>query len=120
MHGDAIAPPRYAIHMDISKIRHDNLDALISQYGSIEAVATAADVSASYLSQIKNGTRGMGSRFARKLEAALSLPNGWFDQIGVTRPDAGQAAPIELALFRKLSRAQREAIVVILRAMTRD
>jgi transcriptional regulator with XRE-family HTH domain len=105
--------------MDISKIRQDNLGVLIGQYGSMEALAAAADVSSSYLSQIKNGTRGMGSRFARKLEASLSLPQGWFDQVGVARPDA-VSIPIELALFRKLSRAQREALVVILRAMIRD
>jgi transcriptional regulator with XRE-family HTH domain len=105
--------------MDISQIRRDNLAALIAQYRSLEALAAASDVSASYLSQIKNGTRGMGSRFARKLETALSLPQGWFDQIGASRPDAGQAAPPEMALFRKLTRAQREAIVIILRAMTR-
>ena len=120
MRGDTIALPIYATQMDISKIRQDNLGVLIGQYGSMEALAAAADVSSSYLSQIKNGTRGMGSRFARKLETSLSLPQGWFDQVGIARPDAVQSIPIELALFRKLSRAQREALVVILRAMIRD
>lgn len=105
--------------MDSRQIRRENLTRLIAQYGTIEALASAANASAKYLSQIKNDTRGMGARTARKLEASLGLPAGWFD---VTQSQQAKADPIpvELALFRRLSRKQREAITLILRSMVRD
>lgn len=98
--------------------RRANLIKLIENYGTIEQFAEMADQSAGYLSQIKNGTRNMGTRIARKIEQAMGLADGWMDadQSGslslVTSPP-----PPELAYFRKLTKQQREAVVVILQAM---
>lgn len=106
--------------MEIKDVRRANLAKLIASYGTIEALAAAAGTSASYLSQLKNGTAAMGTRFARTVEQSLGLERGWFDTPERGPRPAPEAVPLELALFRRLTRAQREAIVVILRAMTRD
>jgi DNA-binding transcriptional regulator YdaS (Cro superfamily) len=65
--------------MDISNIRRNNLLALIRAAGSLTALSTMTGVSAAYLSQVKTGFREMGSKLARKIEAALNLPNGVID-----------------------------------------
>lgn len=96
----------------IEETRRARLELLIERHGNMERLANAAGVSASYLSQIRNGSRRMGSRFARKIEAALGLGEGWFDGSG---EQFGSA--VETELFRKLGRAEREAVVVLLRAL---
>jgi SOS-response transcriptional repressor LexA len=40
---------------------------------------TSGEVTASYLSQVKNGYREMGDKTARSLESALNKPSGWMD-----------------------------------------
>ena len=75
------------IHADIQQIRLDNLRALIVEARSAAKLARACETSASYLSQILNGTpgrgdtpRGVGNVLARKLEAGTGKPRGWLDQ----------------------------------------
>lgn len=106
--------------MEIKDTRRDNLVRLIATYGSIESLATAAATSPSYLSQMKNGTRAMGTKFARATEETLGLRRGWFDVQSPAEPLAAEPIPVEMALFRRLTRAQREAITLILRSMVRD
>jgi hypothetical protein len=69
------------------QIRLRKLDQLVAEYGTIEAVATAAGTAAQYLSQIRNkvtsasGTpRGIGDSLARKLELGCHKHPGWMDQ----------------------------------------
>lgn len=107
--------------MEIEEVRRQNLEALVRQHGSVKALARAAGVSANYLVQIRNEFRVMGSRFARKLEASLGLEPASLDQQAARErgPPGPAPEPPELALFRRLSRAEREAIVVLLRALVR-
>ena len=59
--------------------RRENLVALEKRFGSLEALSDAVEVSASYLSQMKN-TRHMGDKVARRFERKLGLPAGAMDQ----------------------------------------
>lgn len=106
--------------MEISQVRRENLVKLIASYGTIEAMAAAGELNASYLSQMKNGTRDMGTRFARETEEKLGLKRGWFDTPPGNQEERAEPIPVELALFRRLSRQQREAITVILRSMLKN
>lgn len=72
----------------IGEIRRENLERLIEQFGTMDALASEVGTSPIYLSQIKNRTkssksgrrREMGTALARRLEAALGKPDGWMDQ----------------------------------------
>ena len=103
--------------MNSRQIRRTNLLRLITEHESIEALAATATVSASYLSQIKNDTRGMGAKFARKLEMSLGLPENWMDQLHDNHSAVAHRFPEEITYFRRLSREQRDAIRTILKAM---
>lgn len=76
-----------AIMKTIDQIRRDNLLLAIDEIGSATALSEAAEVSAAYLSQIKNQqpesstgkAKTMGVSVARKIETALKKPVGWMD-----------------------------------------
>ena len=76
----------------MSEIRKENLELLISELGSLKAVAELGDTSEIYLSQIRNGAidqktgkpRSMGNKIARRLESGRSL--GWMDESHRTDP----------------------------------
>lgn len=102
--------------MAASEFRRTNLESLIQEYGTIERLSDLSDQSPSYISQVRNGTRNMGNKVARKVESELGLPAGWMDlDHQGQRPT--DTVPVELTYFRKLSREQREAVVLILRSM---
>ena len=69
------------------QIRRENLERLVEQFGTLDAVAEATKTSPVYLSQIRNALREsksgnpreMGSQLARRLEAAAGKPAGWMD-----------------------------------------
>lgn len=69
------------------EIRRDNLLIAIKRMRTATALAEKAEVSAAYLSQIKNQTpesktgkpKSMGDDVARKIEIALGEPEGWID-----------------------------------------
>jgi SOS-response transcriptional repressor LexA len=67
--------------VESNKARRANLAQLEQKFGSLAELERRADgeVTASYLSQVKNGYRDMGSKVARKLEEKLSLGLGWMD-----------------------------------------
>lgn len=66
--------------MDVKTARRQNLNMLIDQHGGeVETFADQYDLSANYLSQLRN-SRGMGDKFARKVERRVDLPEGWMDQ----------------------------------------
>lgn len=73
--------------MDIGSIRRKNMLSLISNFRTQSDFADAVGKPASYISQIKKGTKSngepisMGSEFARDIEASLGLAHGWMDSI---------------------------------------
>lgn len=75
--------PRYACRMDVFDTRWANLTWLSEQGMAAPSrlkkdMATALDMSASYLSQLL-GKKRMGEDVARKIEQRLGLPHGWMD-----------------------------------------
>lgn len=84
----------------VADIRRENLKLAIRELGTAAAVAETTGTSQQYISQILNCTldiktgqpRAMGSKLARRVEAALSKPQGWMDQdhVGI---DAAVATP---------------------------
>jgi|LakMenEpi03Aug12_release.lakeMendotaPanAssembly.Ray.scaffolds.fasta_scaffold25435_17 SOS-response transcriptional repressor LexA len=71
--------------MDIARIRFQNLTGLLKRYRTQTDFATAVDTAPAYISQLisasrkKDGKRGVGNDFARKIERQLNLPYGWMD-----------------------------------------
>lgn len=71
----------------VGEIRLANLEALVREFGTLDAVATRAESTSVYLSQLRNGTidqktgkgRQMGNAIARRLEKACGKPSGWMD-----------------------------------------
>ena len=113
--------------MENKEVRRLALAALEKQYGTLEAVAEATGTNAAHLSQIKNRTRGMGDKVARRIEAKLGKGTGWLDHFapeGQPAPSPGRRKN-ECSIFRELeslwdyvphdtkteflARAQREA-----------
>ena len=70
-----------------SEVRLENLEVLVKEAGTADALAEACGLSAEYISQIRNRAidnktgrpRNLGSRAARKLEEGMSKPLGWMD-----------------------------------------
>lgn len=66
--------------MENKQIRRQNLLALESQFGTLEMLAEETDTVAGHLSQIKNNTRKMGDKVARRIEDKLDKERGWMDR----------------------------------------
>ena len=89
--------------VDATEARRKNLLKLEKQYSTLEAIGQKTDTSAAYLSQIKNETRNMGAKVARRIEGKLGLPRGWMDSAtphGAAQKPLGSAAL--LSDFEKL------------------
>jgi hypothetical protein len=77
----------------VGEIRLENLEALVREFGTLDAVATRAESTSVYLSQLRNGTidqktgrgRQMGNAIARRLEKACNKPSGWMDAAHIHR-----------------------------------
>lgn len=78
------------------EFRHSHLLNIISDMGTIEAVASKTGLNPQYLSQLKNRTRGIGDKTARKIEASMGWPEGAMD-----RPPDGENLDDELAYLLK-------------------
>lgn len=71
----------------IDEIRRDNLAIAVARFGGANKLAEAANVSAAYLSQVKNSQpasgsgkpKKLGDDVARKIEDALGERTGWMD-----------------------------------------
>jgi hypothetical protein len=75
----------------VKTIRKQNLEKLVQRLGSQKAVADAASgphgsVPESLISQIINGTRNMGEKLARKIEANMGL-----EQFSLDKPEFNEA-----------------------------
>ncbi|GEM_PF-1880978 len=85
--------------MDIGQIRLQNMLSLINNYKTQTEFAAAIDKPASYISQLKKGTKpngdsiSMGSDFARDIETSLGLKHGWMDVLHLKAP---KPSPSEL------------------------
>lgn len=95
--------------MNNKAIRRANLIALIETEGEIQRLAGRFGMNASYMSQIKNGTRQMGDSFARRIEKALGKPEGWMDIPQFRSPDAQMDAAEALQILSTLSDDDRDA-----------
>lgn len=74
---------RYCARMNVKDTRHQNLLLLERRHGRLVDIAkvTEGQISANYLSQLKNRSRDIGDRTARKIERLLGLSDGWMDTI---------------------------------------
>lgn len=89
----------------IGDIRRANLEALLREFPTLDALAAAAGSTSVYLSQIRNQTpdqksgkpREMGSKLARRLEAIKGheKPTGWMDI--EHHPDEPEALKLSVA-----------------------
>ncbi|SIR00489.1 S24 family peptidase [Pseudacidovorax sp. RU35E] len=85
----------------VGTIRRENLELLVRERGTLEAVAEAAGSTSIYLSQVRNQAidkasgkpREMGSAMARRLEGGCAKPEGWMD---VDHDDAPTAPPLSV------------------------
>lgn len=70
----------------LAKIRVQNLAKLMKELEKEKGISTYKEihekygVSAGYLSQVMNGTKEMGERFARKMEILMGLPEFYMDK----------------------------------------
>ena len=64
---------------DIYSIRQENLRALVEDHGAASVSKAAGYASTSYLSQMTSATSGkvISEKTAKRIEAALRLPDGW-------------------------------------------
>lgn len=80
----------FTCHMKtVSEIRRENIEILVSQTVSktIRELSELSDVSAAYLSQVRNSlpdsktgkAKELGDKAAEKLEIAMGKPRGWMD-----------------------------------------
>lgn len=112
--------------MTVEQTRLDNLRLLVTEKGTIAAVAEAAGTPASYLSQIltrapsRTGKpRDIGSQLARKLEAGCTKPAGWMDvpHRGLDDEDSIFLDAIRREVVdRDLSPDMREALLTLFRS----
>lgn len=78
--------------MDNKELRRQHLLRAIDAAGSIEKLAATTETNPKHLSQLKNGTRGMGPRIARQMEKHLGLPpSAWDQPLGSDYPQANHA-----------------------------
>lgn len=73
--------------MTVGRIRRENLELLVLEYGTLDEVAGRVGSTPVYLSQLRNRApdtktgrpREMGSALARRLEVGCGKPDGWMD-----------------------------------------
>lgn len=76
------ANPRLDGAMDVRHTRRANLALLVERFHGNKPLAEAVDTDPAYISQMLSSRTkaNMGHNFARRVEAALGLPDGWMDQ----------------------------------------
>lgn len=96
--------------MDATEARKANLKALIRQHGTIEELSDKTGSAPRHVSQMNNGTRGMGARVARRFEAKLGLPHGWMDTLKHAAPQGSLHAEKLLDDFSELPPSLQEHV----------
>jgi SOS-response transcriptional repressor LexA len=91
--------------VDSKSLRRQNLAILERQFDTLAEIErrTNGEVTASYLSQVKNGYRQMGDKVARALEQRLDRPAGWMDR---PNPDEDLSSRNPTDLRNKLHAAE--------------
>lgn len=112
----------------IGSIRLANLELLIREAGTMDALAEAVGSSPIYLSQIRNRAldtktkrpRELGTRLARRLEEAMDPPKpaGWMDQPHDGSEASGDMRTLLLAeIFNDVDEERRRLILTIAEQM---
>ena len=92
----------------------------------MDELAKMADTSPIYLSQVRNRAldtktkrpRELGTRLARRIEAALDKPAGWMDQPHDEEPTASDARTALLAeIFNEVDEPRRRLILTLAEQM---
>ncbi|USD19987.1 S24 family peptidase [Microbulbifer variabilis] len=73
--------------MEIKDIRKDNLNLLADKHGRNTISEKLGYPDNNYINQLCGGHTNIGSRTARKIEAALGLKTGWMDWPQANEPD---------------------------------
>jgi len=71
-------------------IRKDRLTKISDHFGGPYRFSKAFPVSCGSITGILEGRRGMGDRLARKIEAAVGLPEGWMDGVPGDLPEKSE------------------------------
>lgn len=96
--------------MDAAKARRLNLIDLAKEHGGLEGVGAKTGTAPGYLSEIKNGTRGMGAKVARRFEDKLRLGDGWMDTRDHSKAQKSLDTPSLVADFEALPPVIRDHI----------
>lgn len=96
--------------MDAKRARKANLLDLEQKHGTLESLSKRTKTPAAYLSEIKNGTRNMGDKVARRFEKELKLGDGWMDTRNRVSTQGTLAAPALLKDFEGLPPVIQEHI----------
>lgn len=108
--------------IDNKEIRRANLLGLIAVLDGNNMAAFGRRVAAdpSLFSQIKNGTRQMGDRLARKIEVAIKKPHGWMDLPQFSQSEAS-LQQLEIAqILGNLDENDRDQLLRLARLMNQD
>lgn len=105
--------------LTIDQIRLANLNLLVREAGTLQAVAEAAETSSVYLSQVRNRLadpktgrhRAMGSKLARRLESAFGKPEGWMDEANAQASQGNPAGIVLADVLRHGSQADRVRVL---------
>jgi transcriptional regulator with XRE-family HTH domain len=84
----------------------DSPDRAASDHGMLKRFAEKLGISQAYMSHINTGYKPIGARMARKFEEALSLPDGWMDQL---HDEASTRSPDEEAFIAAALELYRES-----------
>lgn len=101
--------------MTSTSFRLAHLLLAIEEAGSIVALCERVGFSPQYLSQLKNGTRGIGHRTARELERKLGYPEGAFDL-----PPKDDGTTLEAALHQLTPDARLQVIYSAIDDLSED
>lgn len=65
--------------MENKKLRHQKFKSIAAQHASLVELGHVLDMNPRRLSQLKNGSKQIGDRTARHIEAKLGKHSGWMD-----------------------------------------
>lgn len=115
--------------MDVHEIRRRNLDVLQAEAETFEAIGeamrrvraldpTSAEKDyANVLSQIRGGSRNMGSKIARHVEEAMGKPKGWMDNPQFEAVDQIMEAKEASQIIMSMEPELRAAAMAVLRGL---
>lgn len=99
----------------VAAIRLENLRHLCGpERGGQRALADKLGMGEAQMSQLLGKHKNIGARLARRIESALSLPEGWMD---VEHNDLTDEAVAFARQFQKLTPSQRKALQDLLKSL---